>query len=81
METEERTKSLYSFLNKENNILITTNLGSRGLNHQNVFHVIQFNFAKTFSDYVHRIGRLNRSDLLTSISNKNPIKGGCMTLS
>lgn len=56
----DREKILSNFRFEKTKILIATNLGSRGLDLTNVQHVINYNFPKTLSDYVHRAGRLGR---------------------
>jgi superfamily II DNA/RNA helicase len=43
------------------NILISTDLGSRGLDFPFLNHVINFDFPKTTSDYLHRAGRAGRA--------------------
>ena len=41
-------------------VMISDELGSRGLDTLNVSHVIQFDFARTPQDYLQRIGRTGR---------------------
>jgi len=41
-------------------VLVSDNLGSRGLDTMNVSHVIQFEYAKTAQEYLQRIGRTGR---------------------
>ena len=40
--------------------MVCTNMAARGLDTLNVEHVIQFDFAKTAVDYIHRVGRVGR---------------------
>ena len=40
---------------------MTTDLGSRGLDFPFVTHVLNFDFPKTTSDYLHRAGRAGRA--------------------
>jgi superfamily II DNA/RNA helicase len=40
--------------------MISTNMAARGLDTMLVEHVIQFDFAKTAVDYLHRVGRTGR---------------------
>ena len=42
-------------------ILVTTDLAARGLDELDVRHVVQFDFAKSAADYVHRCGRTARA--------------------
>lgn len=41
--------------------MICTDLGSRGLDFPFLSHVINFDFPKTTSDYLHRAGRTGRA--------------------
>ncbi len=43
-------------------VLITTDLVARGLDINNISHVINFEMAETAGDYVNRIGRTGRAD-------------------
>ena len=42
-------------------MLVTTDLAARGLDELDVQHVVQFDFAKSAADYVHRCGRTARA--------------------
>ncbi|KAI6171054.1 hypothetical protein M3Y97_01082400 [Aphelenchoides bicaudatus] len=46
--------------NEKSNILISTDLGSRGLDIENLTHVVNYDFPKHLVDYVHRVGRVGR---------------------
>ena len=41
-------------------VLVSDNLGSRGLDTMNVSHVIQFEYAKSAQEYLQRAGRTGR---------------------
>jgi superfamily II DNA/RNA helicase len=45
---------------KKLNVMVTTNLGARGIDCLDIEHVIQFEFAKNPIDYIHRVGRTGR---------------------
>ncbi len=62
-ELEELTKSRALKLFKENivDILVATDVASRGLDIPDVSHVINFDVPATHDDYVHRIGRTGRA--------------------
>ncbi|KAJ3377747.1 hypothetical protein HDU92_008022 [Lobulomyces angularis] len=55
---------------KSTNILVATDLASRGLNTTKVDHVILYDFPTTAIDYIHRVGRtgrIGRKGVVTSI--------------
>ena len=49
------------FKKREAKVLVATDLASRGLDLPFVSHVINFDFPKTTSDYLHRAGRAGRA--------------------
>lgn len=57
---EERKENYESFLNGEIDILVATDLGSRGLDTTRANHIINFEFPNDISDYIHRSGRVGR---------------------
>ena len=57
----EREKSLNKFKNKEINILIATDVASRGIDIKNLDAVINFDIPNIPETYVHRIGRTGRA--------------------
>lgn len=56
-----RQRTLQSFKNNEIQILLATDVASRGLDIPNVTHVINYELPETYDDYVHRIGRTGRA--------------------
>ena len=56
----DRELQLESFRNGDRLILIATDLASRGLDFPHLRQVINFDFPKSMSDYIHRCGRLAR---------------------
>lgn len=57
---KERLRNYKSFRSLEKRWLVCTDLGSRGLDFPAVSHVVQCDFPKTVSDYLHRAGRTGR---------------------
>lgn len=57
-----RQRTLASFKRSEIQILLATDVASRGLDIENVTHVINYDLPETYDDYVHRIGRTGRAD-------------------
>ena len=56
-----RGVSLKSFESGEKSVLITTDVSSRGLDINEVSHVVNFEVPHVYQDYVHRIGRTGRA--------------------
>jgi superfamily II DNA/RNA helicase len=50
------------FKDNHTKILVATDVAARGLDIDNVSHVINFDLPATYEDYVHRIGRTGRAD-------------------
>lgn len=57
----QRQRVLQSFKASEIQILLATDVASRGLDIPNVTHVINYELPETFDDYIHRIGRTGRA--------------------
>lgn len=62
----QRQRALKQF--QENNVqaLLATDVASRGLDIDDVTHVINFDLPNTYDDYIHRIGRTGRADKMGS---------------
>lgn len=58
----QRQRALTQFKQNEVNILLATDVASRGLDIENVTHVINYDAPESYDDYVHRIGRTGRAD-------------------
>lgn len=58
----QRQRTLQSFKKDEIQILLATDVASRGLDIENVTHVINYEIPETFDDYIHRIGRTGRAN-------------------
>lgn len=57
----QRERALKSFKNDRVNILVATDVAARGIDINDVSHVINFDPPKQYDDYVHRIGRTGRA--------------------
>ncbi|XP_055330212.1 ATP-dependent RNA helicase DbpA-like [Paramacrobiotus metropolitanus] len=57
---KDRVEEMEKFRNGDNNVLVTTDLASRGLDIAGVDVVINFSLPSTVEDYIHRIGRSGR---------------------
>ena len=42
-------------------VLVATDVASRGLDVDNITHVINFDMPQSYDDYIHRIGRTGRA--------------------
>jgi len=58
----QRIRTLENFKQNRINILLATDVASRGLDIQNISHVINYDLPDTFDDYIHRIGRTGRAN-------------------
>ena len=58
----QRQRILKKFKQDEIKILLATDVASRGLDIDNVSHVINYDLPETYDDYVHRIGRTGRAN-------------------
>lgn len=58
----QRQRTLDMFKRSEINILLATDVASRGLDIHEVSHVINYDMPTTLDDYIHRIGRTGRAN-------------------
>ncbi len=58
----QRQFVLTQFARSEIQILLATDVASRGLDIPNVSHVINYDLPETMDDYIHRIGRTGRAN-------------------
>ena len=78
MEQQERDSALCKFRNGTSNILVTTDLASRGLDIPNIRYIIHYHLPDTEDVFTHRNGRTARMDasgtaiLLLSADEKLP---------
>ncbi len=57
----QRQRVLQSFKQNQIQVLLATDVASRGLDIDNVTHVINYDLPQTYDDYIHRIGRTGRA--------------------
>lgn len=70
---EERSQAVSEFRDKSKDILVATDVASKGLDFQEIKHVINFDMPADIEDYTHRIGRTGRrgnKGLATTFVNK-----------
>lgn len=58
---QDRTAALRTFSSGQTPFLIATNVAARGLDIDNITHVINYDMPTDIDDYVHRIGRTGRA--------------------
>ena len=61
MKNSQRIANLSTFKSNNANILVTTDLTSRGLDISEVNLIINYNLPRTIADYIHRVGRTARN--------------------
>jgi len=57
----QRTRALRMLKNSEVQVLLATDVASRGIDVEDITHVINYDVPETYNDYVHRIGRTGRA--------------------
>jgi superfamily II DNA/RNA helicase len=57
----QRQRSLEQFRNGRVNILIATDIASRGIDVKDITHVINYDLPESYEAYIHRIGRTARA--------------------
>ncbi|MFW6040609.1 MAG: DEAD/DEAH box helicase [Thermoplasmatota archaeon] len=60
MSQTARTKTMNDFKSGKIDILVSTDVASRGIDVENITHVVNYDIPKYEKDYVHRIGRTGR---------------------
>lgn len=62
LDQREREDALYKFSNHSANIMVCTDLASRGLDIPDIRHIIHYHIPEGEEGYVHRVGRTARWD-------------------
>ena len=62
LEQRQREDQLYRFSNGSSNVLVATDLASRGLDIPNIQNIIHYHLPKSQEGYIHRVGRTARWD-------------------
>ena len=60
LQQKEREDALYRFTNGSANVLVATNLASRGLDIPDIENIVHYHLPLSQDDYIHRIGRTAR---------------------
>lgn len=60
----QRQKALAAFKNSQVKILLATDVAARGIDIDNITHVINYELPETYPDYIHRIGRTGRANVI-----------------
>jgi len=71
---EEREYAIKAFKEFKKDVLVATDIASKGLDFPDIQHVINFDMPKEIENYVHRIGRTGRcgkTGIATTFINKN----------
>jgi len=62
LDQQQRNETLRLFRNKEVQILVSTDIVSRGIDIEDISLVINYNVPQNAEDYVHRVGRTARAE-------------------
>ena len=62
LEQRQREAALYRFSNGSANVLVTTDLASRGLDIPDIQNIIHYHLPESEEGYIHRVGRTARWD-------------------
>ena len=57
----QRLRALKMLKNNQVQVLLATDVASRGIDIEDITHVINYDVPETYNDYVHRIGRTGRA--------------------
>ncbi|WP_293490542.1 DEAD/DEAH box helicase [Prevotella sp.] len=62
LDQRQREEAIYRFANRSANILVSTDLASRGLDIPDVENIVHYNLPVGEEEFVHRVGRTGRWD-------------------
>jgi ATP-dependent RNA helicase RhlE len=62
MSQNQRDRAMEGFRNRRFNVLVATDIAARGIDVEQVSHVVNFDMPSTPDGYTHRIGRTGRSE-------------------
>ena len=62
LEQQQREAALYRFSNGSANVLVSTDLASRGLDIPNIQNIVHYHLPESEEGYIHRVGRTARWD-------------------
>jgi ATP-independent RNA helicase DbpA len=62
LDQKQREDAIYKFSNGSSNILVCTDLASRGLDIPDIDNIIHYHIPETEDNYIHRVGRTARWD-------------------
>ena len=62
MSQGQRERAMNGFRNRRFDVLVATDIAARGIDVEQVSHVVNFDMPNTTDAYTHRIGRTGRSD-------------------
>ena len=57
----QRTRSLADFKRRKSDVLVATDIAARGIDIEDLPHVVNFDLPHVREDYVHRMGRAGRA--------------------
>jgi ATP-dependent RNA helicase RhlE len=60
----QRLRALRAFKSGEVRVLVATDIAARGIDVDGISHVVNYDFPKHAEDYVHRIGRTGRAQMV-----------------
>ena len=77
---DERSAAIDDFKAGRADVLVATDVASKGLDFPDIQHVINFDMPREIENYVHRIGRTGRcgkTGVATTFINKNQSESPC----